>query len=263
MSSSAPIGVFDSGLGGFAVADFIHRLMPSESVLYLGDVAHRPFGPRPAADVAEYTRAAEAFFAGEGAKAFVIACNTASVLASELRGLLPAVEMVEPAVRAAAALRPRSVGVVGTLGTVESGTYQRALGRAMPGARVVARPCEEALRLAEAGGGGDPALLRSLLAECLEAVAGCEVTILACTDFTCVRAALDEVNQARTLLLDPAEAAVRRLGELLVEENLLAVSPSPHRYCLTAPDAAFGEVGRSVFRLPIEDIELIPAEVAS
>jgi glutamate racemase len=262
MSSSAPIGVFDSGLGGFAVADFIHRLMPSESVLYLGDVAHRPFGPRPAADVAEYTRAAEAFFAAESAKAFVIACNTASVVASELHGLLPVVEMVEPAVAAAAALQPASVGVLGTLGTVRSGAYQRALSAALPGASVVAQFCEEALRLAEVGGGDDPALLRSLLAECVDAVAGCEVTILACTDFTCVRPVLDAVNRGRTTVVDPAEAAVRRLRDLLDHSGMLASGRPRHRFCLTAPDPAFAAVGRRVFQLPIEDVELLQAGVA-
>ena len=209
MSRRAPVGVFDSGMGGFGVAAAIRRLLPHESVLYLGDTAHRPFGPRSATEVAEYAQAAEAFFAREGAKAWVIACNTASVVASELEGRLPVVEMVAPAVESAARLAPASLALLGTLGTIRSGVYQRALAQRLPSVRVVAQACEEALRLAEAGGGDDPARLRALLAECLSAAAGCEATILGCTDFTCVRPVLEEVNRGRTLLIDPAEAAVK------------------------------------------------------
>src|SRR5947199_40062 len=130
--------------------------------------------------------------------------------------------------------------------------------RAVPGrpgpppVRVVAQACEEALRLAEAGGGDDPARLRALLAECLSAAAGCEATILGCTDFTCVRPVLEEVNRGRTLLIDPAEAAVEQLHELLQARGLLSDGTATvYRFCLTAPDATFAQVGRSVFGLPI------------
>ena len=261
MSAQAPVGVFDSGLGGFGVAAFVRRQLPRESILYLGDVAHRPYGPRPAVEVAERTRAAEAFLAREGAKAFVVACNTASVVAGELRGLLPAVEMVGPAVEEVAGLAPQSVGVLGTLGTVRSGAYQRALAAALPSAAVVAHPCEEALRLAEVGGGDDPERLRTLLRECLDAVQGCEAVILACTDFTCVRPALDEANDGRTRLVDPAEAAVQRLRRLLEEKRTQSTGPPRHRFCLTAPDPAFPRVGREVFELPIHEVELVQLEV--
>ncbi len=265
MTAAAPIGVFDSGMGGFGVAAFIRSLLPAESILYLGDVAHRPYGPRPAAEVAGYTRAAEAFFRREGAKAFVIACNTASVVASELPGLLPTVEMVAPAVQLAAAGAPSSVGVLGTLGTIQSGAYQRALAAALPKADVVAEPCEDALRLAEAGGGDDRARLRTLLAECIDAVERCEVTILACTDFTCVRPALDEVNSGRTALIDPAEAAVLHLRHVLKEKGMLAPADSTprHRFCLTAPDPNFAEVGRRLFHLPVDTVEIVAAEVTA
>jgi glutamate racemase len=265
MNRASPIGVFDSGLGGFGVAAIIRSLLPAESILYLGDIAHRPFGPRPGAEVADYTRAAEAFFAREGAKAFVIACNTASVVASDLAGLLPAVEMVAPAVELAAASAPGSVGVLGTLGTIQSGAHQRALAAALPAARVVAEPCEAALRLAEAGGGDDQARLRALLADCIDAVAGCDVTILACTDFTCVRPVLDEVNGGRTTLIDPAEAAVIRLRHVLEQNARLAPNDSTprHRFCLTAPDPKFAEVGRRLFHLPIERVEMVAIEVTA
>ena len=263
MRATAPVGIFDSGLGGFGVAGFVRKLLPAESILYLGDIAHRPFGPRPAAEVAERTRAAEEFFAREGAKAFVIACNTASVVASELRHLLPAVEMVAPAVELAAAAAPASVGVLATSGTVDSGAYQRALAAAIPGVRVVAHPAEEALRLAEAGGGDDPGALRRLLDRAVATVAGCDVTILACTDFTCVRPALDEVNGGRTELIDPAEAAVHRLRRVLLEKAMLAppASTPRHRFCLTAPDPHFADVGRRLFQLPIDAVERVSTEV--
>ncbi|HZV52452.1 MAG TPA: aspartate/glutamate racemase family protein [Candidatus Dormibacteraeota bacterium] len=262
MSRDAPVGVFDSGMGGLAVAACIARDLPSESILYLGDVEHRPFGPRTAAEVAEYARAAEAFFQAQGAKAMVIACNTASVVADRLRGLLPVVEMVGPAVAAAAELRPRSIAVLGTSGTVASGVYQRALAAALPGTPVVARACECALRLAERGGGDDQALLERRLGECLEAVVGYDVAILACTDFTCVRATLDRVNAGRLRLLDPAEAVAAQLRRLLEGRGLLSASTRPrHRFCVTAPEPAFPAIGRGRFRLPVEMVELVRTEV--
>lgn len=264
-SADAPVGVFDSGLGGLAVVAEMGRLMPAESILYLGDVANRPYGPQPPAVVAERARAAEAFLHAGGAKAMVVACNTASVVAGELRGLLPIVEMVRPAVRAAGELRPASVGVLGTTGTVESGAYQRELAAAVPGLRVVGHPCEDALRLAEVGGGDDPARLERLLGECLGAVAECDVAILACTDFTCVRAALDRVNAAGTPLVDPASAAAADLRKLLRDRGLLAAHTfrPRHRFCVTAPEPAFATVGRGLFGLHVETVELVRTEVST
>ncbi|HZU17361.1 MAG TPA: glutamate racemase [Candidatus Dormibacteraeota bacterium] len=262
MNREAPVGVFDSGMGGLAVAACIARELPSESILYLGDVEHRPYGPRPAAEVAEYARAAEAFFQTQGAKAMVIACNTASVVADRLRGALPVVGMVEPAVAAAVELRPRAIAVLGTRGTVDSGAYQRALAAALPEARVVGRACERVLRLAEVGGGDDPELLERLLAECLDGVLDCDLAILACTDFTCVRPALDRVNTSRLRLLDPARAVAAELRRRLEGDGLLsATTRARHRFCLTAPEPAFAAVGRSCFQLPVETVELVRLEV--
>jgi glutamate racemase len=249
-------------MGGFAVAAAIRRQLPSESILYLADIAHRPYGPRPADEVAEYARAAEAFFQSRGAKAMVVACNTASVVVDELQGLMPAVGMVRPAVQSAAAMAPRSVGLLGTLGTVSSGVYQRHLALAIPGVQVVVQPCEAALRLAERGGGEDAELLSRLLGECLDAVAACQVTLLACTDFTCVRPVLDRVNRDRTHLLDPAESVVTQLHQLLEEQVMLSSPTRPqHHFCVTARDAAFASLGRDVFGLPTGKVELVRAEV--
>jgi glutamate racemase len=256
------VGIFDSGMGGFPVAAAVRRLLPSESILYLADIAHRPYGPRPAGEVALFARAAESFFHARGAKAMVVACNTASVVVDELDGLLPTVGMVRPAVEAAAAMAPRSVGLLGTLGTVASGVYQRHLAQAIPGVSVVAQPCEAALRLAELGGGEDQELLSRLLAECLEPVAACQVTLLACTDFTCVRLVLDRVNRDRTRLLDPAESAVTQLRQLLEEQVMLSRSTQPqHRFCVTEADPAFAPFARDTFGLPVDETELVRTEV--
>lgn len=264
MTRDMPIGVFDSGMGGFGVTSRIMRLMPAESILYLADTAHLPFGPRPADAVGEYVREAEAFFAAEGAKAMVIACNTASVVVDRLRGLVPVVEMVVPACRETLALHPRQVGILGTKGTIESGAYERELHRRNPIVGVVSQACEDALRLAEQGGGDDAGLLERLLGSCVEPViaTGCDVVILACTDFTCVRPTLDMINAGRTRFVDPAEAAARTLRNLLAEEGLLRLTGSPsHRFCVTSePNPAFADFGRRVFGLPIEGVERVDSD---
>jgi glutamate racemase len=260
MSPSDPVGVFDSGMGGFAVASILARQLPNERILYLGDIAHRPYGPRPAIQVARYLRWAEEFFVEAGCKAMVIACNTASVAVDATTGLLPTVDMVAPSIAAALALRPGKIGILGTRGTIDSGVYQRRLEAAGSSAPVVAHACEEALRLAERGGGDDQGLLERLLAGCLEPVSGCDVVILACTDFTCVRGTLDRVNKGRAVLIDPAGAVVDQLELMLGGLGPLAAEagePPHHRYCVTAPDPDFAAFGRTVFDLAIDEVEVV------
>src|SRR5205085_9246264 len=133
---TAPIGVFDSGLGGLTVAHAIMQQLPAESILYFGDTARVPYGPKSPETVRRYSREIAAFLLGEGVKAVVVACSTATahalpVLEAELP--VPVIGVVKPGARAAVkGTRNGHIGVIGTDGTIRSGAYMRAIHHEMP-----------------------------------------------------------------------------------------------------------------------------------
>src|SRR5215467_9456905 len=131
MTNPAPIGVFDSGIGGLTVAHAIIRQLPHESIVYFGDTARVPYGPKSPETVRRYSREIASFLRDQGVKSIVIACNTATAHAlSALRDDfdMPIIGVVEPGARAAvAASSTGHIGVIGTVGTIKSGAYERAI----------------------------------------------------------------------------------------------------------------------------------------
>src|SRR4051812_4127255 len=155
MASPQPIGVFDSGIGGLTVVRELMRQLPQESVVYFGDTARVPYGPKSPDTVRRYSREIASFLLKQQAKAIVIACNTAtahalSVLREEFS--VPVIGVVEPGARAAArATSGGRIGVIGTAGTVASGAYDRAIRAILPDARVVTKACPLLVPLVEEG----------------------------------------------------------------------------------------------------------------
>ncbi|HEX7940189.1 MAG TPA: glutamate racemase, partial [Gemmatimonadaceae bacterium] len=153
--SSAPIGVFDSGLGGLTVAHAIMRQLPSESLIYFGDTARVPYGPKSPETVRRYSREISAFLLDQGVKAIVVACNTATAHAlPSLREELdvPVIGVVEPGARAAVrATRSGHIGVIGTAGTIRSQAYVRAIHAEAPDTHVIALACPLFVPLVEEG----------------------------------------------------------------------------------------------------------------
>src|SRR5881227_2915800 len=140
MARPAPVGVFDSGIGGLTVAHEVMRQLPHESLVYFGDTARVPYGPKSPETVRRYSREIASFLLREGVKAVVVACNTATahalpMLRQELP--VPVVGVVEPGARAAVrASTNGEIGVIGTVGTVNSGAYDRAIRALAPNAHV-------------------------------------------------------------------------------------------------------------------------------
>lgn len=227
----AVIGIFDAGIGGVPIGALLEA--KGHKLVYLGDAARRPYGPQTNELVAEYLAEAEQFFAQAGCDAWVIACNTASVVAEQaLRGLVPCVDMVSAVVHDFPPSGQGPLGLLGTAGTVASGAFPRALSTY----EVHQVATEELLRLAEEGG-GDNARLRALSAEAFQVLRenGCRDAILACTDFTCVKDELaseaGEIN-----LVDPLYAAVRLLDERLSSLGRRSdTAAAEHRLILTGP----------------------------
>jgi len=145
MSSSAPIGVFDSGMGGLTVVREMIRQLPNESIIYFGDTARVPYGPKSPDTVLRYSREITSYLLGEGVKALVVACNTATAHAlPALREefAIPIIGVIEPGARAAvASTKTNRVGVIGTAGTIKSRAYEKEIKKLLPDANVTAQAC--------------------------------------------------------------------------------------------------------------------------
>ncbi|AZF40893.1 Glutamate racemase [Pseudomonas sp. R1-43-08] len=231
MVNDAPIGVFDSGVGGLSVLEEIQQLLPQESLLYVADCGHIPYGEKTPAFIRERSRRVAEFFRGQGAKAFVIACNTATVAAvADLRQDYPDWPLVgmEPAVKpAAAATRSGVVGVLATTGTLQSAKFAALLDRFATDVRVITQPCPGLVELIETGDLNSPAL-RQLLQGYLEPLlsAGCDTIILGCTHYPFLKPLLAQMLPPSIILIDTGAAVARQLKRLLGERGLLASGAS-------------------------------------
>ena len=236
MVRNAPIGVFDSGIGGLTVLDEIQQLLPHESLLYVADCGHIPYGEKSPAFILERSRQVAAFFREKGAKAFVIACNTATVAAvADLRLDSPDWPLVgmEPAVKpAAAATRSGVVGVLATTGTLQSAKFAALLDRFATDVRVITQPCPGLVELIETGDLNSPAL-RQLLQGYIDPLlsAGCDTIILGCTHYPFLKPLLAQMLPTSIILIDTGAAVARQLKRLLGERDLLASgNPEPAQF---------------------------------
>lgn len=228
---TAPIGVFDSGVGGLSVLAEIQRLLPDESLLYVADCGHIPYGEKSPEFIRQRCRLVAEFFREQGAKAMVLACNTATVAAvADLREQYPDWPLVgmEPAVKpAAAATRSGVVGVLATTGTLQSAKFAALLDRFANDVRVVTQPCPGLVECIEAGDLGSPIvrdLLQSYVKPLLEA--GCDTLILGCTHYPFLKPLLAQMVPPSIAIIDTGAAVARQLQRLLDERQLLSVGPA-------------------------------------
>lgn len=247
MGSEAPIGVFDSGVGGLSVLAEIRELLPAESLLYVADSGHVPYGDKSTDYIRQRSRALAEFLLGQRAKALVVACNTATAAAvNDLRSLfeVPVIGM-EPAVKPAAlATRSGVVGVLATTGTLQSAKFAALLDRFAGSVRVVTQPCPGLVECVEQGQLDGPeleALLRSyvrpLLAE------GCDTLILGCTHYPFLRPLLRRLVPESVALVDTGAAVARQLRHRLRESDLLAHGPArPARFWTTGDPVSLNTV---------------------
>ncbi len=225
MKRAAPLGVFDSGIGGLTVVRHLRRLLPERHIVYFGDTARVPYGTKSEATVNRFAVEAARFLTLFGVDHLVVACNTVSAVAlhaleREFRGL-PVHGVIEPGARAAvAATRSGRIGVIGTRATVASGAYERAIAAAARAegkrVRVHATPCPLLVPLAEEGMTHTPAVrevLRGYLAPLRRR--GIDTLILGCTHYPPFKPALRAVLGTRVKLIDSGEATARRLARML------------------------------------------------
>ncbi|MGV8918737.1 MAG: glutamate racemase [Pseudomonas sp.] len=229
--SDAPIGVFDSGVGGLSVLNEIRSLMPHESLLYVADCGNIPYGEKTPEFIRQRCAVMAEFFHQQGAKALVLACNTATVAAvADLRERYPDWPIVgmEPAVKpAAAATRSGVVGVLATTGTLQSAKFAALLDRFAIDVQVVTQPCPGLVELIETGDLVSPAI-RTLLRGYVEPLlaAGCDTIILGCTHYPFLKPLLHEMAPDSISLIDTGGAVARQLQRLLFQCDLLAGGPA-------------------------------------
>ena len=229
MTSSLPIGVFDSGIGGLTVLRALMQRLPGEDFLYLGDTARLPYGTKTAATVERYAQQAVYALVRRGVKAVVVACNTAS--AAALPALeagypgLPVIGVIEPGARAAvAATRSGRIAVIATEGTVRGGAYEREILRHRPDAVVTAVPATLFVALAEEGwteGEVATAAARRYLALLFEdARTAPDVLVLGCTHFPPLAGAIQSVAGPGVRIVDSARTTAEALAGLLEDAQL-------------------------------------------
>ena len=255
------IGIFDSGIGGLTVVRALRDARPDLSYVYLGDTARAPYGTKSPDAIRRYAEECVDFLLSQGAKAVVIACNTASSVASEhLRARhpgLPIFEVVGPAVRAAlAASAKKRVGLIGTRATVSSGVYERLLKAADPSVEVVARHAQLLISLVEEGWIDEPetsSIIGKYVAPIREA--GVDALILGCTHFPILKRRIDGAMGAGVTLIDSAEAVVAEFRATLEGDATLEASldrSGRDAYFVTDPTPAFATVGSAWIGAPIE-----------
>ena len=278
--SCAPIGVFDSGFGGLTVAREIAKALPQESLIYVGDSARCPYGPRDLSEVDGFVQQIGAWLVAQGVKMIVIACNTATAagLAHAQRTFpVPVIGVVEPGARAAVhATRNRRVGVIATKGTIDSGAYAKAIRHIDAGITVfsTATPrfveiAERGIRMAE-GPVEDYTSLASkvyirpafqeIAKEYLEPPRPCEIDtlVLGCTHYPLLKALIGAVVGRDVTLISSAKEAARDVREILDRKRALAPEGTVpvRRFYTTGNDIdEFRSFGGRVFRQPLESVE--------
>ncbi|GAA2748808.1 glutamate racemase [Amnibacterium kyonggiense] len=266
--TDAPIGVFDSGVGGLTVARAIIDQLPNESVLYVGDTAHSPYGPKPLAEVRAYALAVMDDLVAQGVKLLVIACNTASAAmfrdARErftLGAGIPVVEVVLPAVRAATRrTTTKRIGVIGTEGTVRSHAYVDAF-VADPDITVVQAACPRFVEFVEAGVTTGPELFAAA-EEYLAPIRAADVDtlLLGCTHYPLLSAAIRLVMGPEVALVSSAEETAADVYRELVQHDLLRTASAPpvHRFEATGgSEGAFLRLARRFLGPEVASVDLV------
>lgn len=281
---SAAIGVFDSGLGGLTVAREIARALPEESLVYLGDTARCPYGPRDLAQVRRFVLEIGSWLTTQRIKILVVACNTATAagLALAQRAFsVPVIGVIEPGARAAVmATRNRSVGVIGTVGTIESGAYSRAVRALDAGVTVFSAATPRFVDIAEEGLRLDVGPMEGLLADSADVFvrpsfqeiardyldplkrSGIDTLVLGCTHYPLLSAAIQQVVGPRVQLISSAHETALEIAEMLARKDALAPAGTRprHRFATTGDGAEFERLGSRVFGAPIEDVTIVSTE---
>lgn len=263
--NNAPIGIFDSGVGGLTVARAIIDQLPNESILYVGDTANSPYGPKPIEEVRRLALEVMDRLVDEGVKLLVIACNSAS--AAVLRDArerytvgsgIPVVEVIQPAVRrAVASTRNRHIGVIGTNATISSKAYEDAFAAAVD-IDITTAACPRFVEFVEHGVTSGPELLR-VAEEYLAPVrdAGVDTLVLGCTHYPLLTGAISYVMGDGVTLVSSDDETAKDVYRTLTAKNLLrteTIAPS-YRFQSTGDTKSFEKLARRFLGPEVGSVE--------
>ena len=258
---NAPVGVFDSGIGGLTVAREIMRNLPSEKIVYFGDTARVPYGSKSKETVIRYSRQIIHFLQEQKVKAIVVACNTASAFAlDEVKDELdiPILGVIEAGARVAAQeTRNKRVGIIGTVGTVGSGIHASYLKELDPEITVIGKACPLFVPLVEEGWYHDPVteeVARRYLKELQDQEI--DTLILGCTHYPLLRGVIGSIMGDQVQLVNPAYETSLALKQLLIEQDLLnqgsVEEEFPYRFYVSDAAEKFKSFANSILPYDVE-----------
>jgi len=259
-----PIGVIDSGVGGLTVAKEIMRQLPKEQIVYLGDTARCPYGPRSREEIRQFTWEMTNYLLGYDIKMLVIACNTATAVAlEEIRDTLniPVIGVVHPGARTALKITKNyHIGVIGTVGTVKSGAYEQALKSINSDVKVESLACPKFVPLVESGQfEGEEA--KQIVAESLEPLKDrpIDTLILGCTHYPLLSPLIQQYMGEHVKLICSGDETAREVSTILHHSGLLYTGNKrrEHIFFTTGSKETFQQIASKWFGHPIEHVETI------
>ena len=266
MHSEAPIGVFDSGVGGLTVAREIMRQLPQESIIYFGDTARVPYGSKSKETVITYSRQIVQFLLTKKVKAIVIACNTASAFALETMQKevdIPVIGVVKPGAKVAAeTTKNQKIGVIATEGTINSHIYTDYLSGTNPGVQVFGKACPLFVPLVEEGWIEDP-ITEEIATRYLEELKQFEVDtlVLGCTHYPLLRHTIQKIMGDGVNLVNPAYETAKRLKHVLEEHQMINQdSPVAHKFFVSDGADKFKAFANTILPCDVEETKDINIE---
>ena len=246
---NAPIGVFDSGLGGLTAVKELCRLLPNENIVYFGDTGRVPYGNRSRETIRKYARQDMQFLLSNGVKLIITACGTVSSVAADIGASMPVLYtgVVRPAVKAAVrATRTNRIGIIGTTATIGSGSYSRYISELMPQASVFSVDCPLFVPLVENGFLSDDEIACLTVERYLRPLKERDIDtlILGCTHYPILAPAIARFMGEGVTLIDVGAATAACAAEMLEESNLLNESSEPgeHKFFVSDRIEGFSKV---------------------
>ncbi len=265
--NTAPIGIFDSGIGGLTVARAIYERLPHESTVYFGDTARVPYGPKSPDTVRRYSLEILDWLLRQQVKAVVVACNTSTAHALDTlqqHSPVPVIGVIEPGARAAgSASTAGPIGVIGTAGTIASNAYARAIQRRRPEAAVEQRACPLFVPLVEEGWFDHPAaelIAREYLKPLREARV--DTLVLGCTHYPLLKPLIQQVMGEEVRLIDSGEETAAVVERVLERGGLVAPQGTrvTHRFVVSDDEARFRQVGARFIGERLSRAEVVPLD---
>jgi glutamate racemase len=259
-----PIGIIDSGVGGLTVAKEVMRQLPNENIVYLGDTARCPYGPRSSEEVKAFTWELTRFLLTKDIKMLIIACNTATaVVLDEIRNELsiPVIGVISPGARAAIKkTENHRIGVIGTIGTIKSGAYEEALKQINRRTVVHSLACPKFVPLVESGEYGGP-LAKKVVTKTLQPLLNhdLDTLILGCTHYPLLEQPIQQVMGDRVKVISSGEETAREASTILSHYEMLNLgeNETEHQFFTTGSRTIFKKIATEWLQLPAINVKKI------